>query len=276
MATNNAPKVTMWYLPKDVDYVLWNVRSNHRRAASVVDTIKAGEIFFVSDMYESRNGEKWLKVVQIGMFFFVCVCMCILSSVDILHTHTHTGNRSCNEGWCNVTEGILRPVGDLQDDAIAGINYVLPKFLSYDSWNVRASPKSTSRVISVIKAGEPFLVTKRVQPRGTSAEWLKLDRGGWCQNLRGMLRPVVGGQTLFQPLEVSSTSSRRSERLRRRHHDHDEKPPVLPPTLKKFKSMTARRAFEAVTELRNCRETLQRIQEMYVVCTHTHLISIHN
>ena len=88
MATNNAPKVTMWYLPKDVDYVLWNVRSNHRRAASVVDTIKAGEIFFVSDMYESRNGEKWLKVVQIGMFFF-CVYVHSLFCRYTSYSHTY-------------------------------------------------------------------------------------------------------------------------------------------------------------------------------------------
>ena len=236
MRMKNTPKVvTMYYLPRDVDYEAWNVRSHHRRAARVVDTIKSGEIFFVSDTYESRNGEKWLKVVQIS-------------------------KRSCREGWAHNSEGILRPVGDLQHDAIAGINYVLPKFLHYDSWNVRASQRIGSRVIRVIRAGEPFLVTKRVQ-RG-SEEWLKLDRGGWAKNVNGILRPVVGGETLFAPLEVSSSSpSRRSERLRK--HREDSVPPTMPPPLKKFKSMTARRAFEAMTELNKCRETLQRLQELY-------------
>lgn len=167
--------------------------------------------------------------------------------------------RSCREGWCHNTEGILRPVGDLQHDAIAGINYVLPKFMHYDSWNVRASQKLGSPVVRVIRAGEPFLVTKRVRRGGE--EWLKVDRG-WAKNLNGILRPVVGGETLFAPLEVSSSSpTRRSERLRKQLRD-DSAPELPPPPLKKFKSMTARRAFEAVTELKKCRETLQRLQEM--------------
>ena len=72
----NAPKVTMWYLPRDVDYEAWNVRSNHRLPEWWT---RQSRDLFVSDTYESRNGEKWLKVVQIS-------------------------KRSCREGWAHNSE----------------------------------------------------------------------------------------------------------------------------------------------------------------------------
>jgi len=228
MATSN---LTAYYLPRDQNYADWRVRAEPRSDAREVAIIKAGVPFYVSD--REKDDARWLRVHQIG--------------------------RRPAAGYVDNRKGLLMRVSEgLRKNAIIGVNYVLPKFLPYDVWNVRASRSKAAKIVGAVQAGRPFCVTEVVRD-ARGAEWLKTKQG-WLDNSKKMIVPVVEGSQAAVLPRKSMALNVAQTRPKTEDPSFFSAEPPRPPMLRRFPSEGAKQAYDDIQELKQKRTELRALQ----------------